>query len=405
MKSVLYVTAAAGLLAVFGGCYNGIELEPRQAGDTLPIAGAYNVRDLGGYAAAGGKRIKSGKLIRSGDLNMLTQRDQDYLFGELGVKTVVDFRSNKKIADEDLKVSSEQSGSPDRLPSGVISISETGILESIVVPDYESIISDTAHYPDSSKVIAAVMEGYERIVTGTPDNAKAQYNVFFETLLNSNGEPVLYHCSAGKDRTGVATALLLSVLGVPRETIIRDYLLSAQYVEEKYYPVVPYVIKSTRKSMQERKKLALALAAGGNSAAAAEESLKASMTKTIKQRMMQQMMDNGQEETAAKTAAEVFVESEQGKLQIQAAVIQAKQQMAPLANLSDDWIVDYAQNGGEKIRPLLTVKREYIEAAFGAIEAAYSTSNTPVLDYLTDSTGGLGLTQDNINTLKQLYLE
>jgi hypothetical protein len=156
--------------------------------------------------------------------------------------------------------------------------------------------------------------------------------------------------------------------------------------------------------MQERKKLAQALAAGGAYAAQAEEKLKESMTKTIKQRTMQQMMDNGQEESAAKTSAEGFVESEPGKQQIQAAVTQAKQQMAPLANLSDDWIEDYAQNAGEKIRPLLTVKREYIEAVFSAIEDVYS-GNTPVLDYLRDSTDGLGLTQDDINTLKQLYLE
>ena len=103
-------------------------------------------------------------------------------------------------------------------------------------------------------MIDAVEAGYERIILGAEtNNAKTQYKKFFEILLDQNNGTILYHCSAGKDRTGVATALLLSALGVDRETVINDYLLSAQYVADKYYPVVPYVVAHTRDSMAKGK--------------------------------------------------------------------------------------------------------------------------------------------------------
>ncbi|MDR0562003.1 MAG: tyrosine-protein phosphatase, partial [Spirochaetaceae bacterium] len=101
MKKMLCIPAAVCAAAVLAGCYAEIEAEPPSARDgLLPIAGAYNVRDIGIYSrATDGKKIKSGKIIRSGDLNLLTERDKDYLFGTLGVKTVVDFRGKKAGTD------------------------------------------------------------------------------------------------------------------------------------------------------------------------------------------------------------------------------------------------------------------------------------------------------------------
>ncbi|MDR3171477.1 MAG: tyrosine-protein phosphatase, partial [Treponema sp.] len=169
------ITVLAVMLTVFSGCYQEVELDPRQPGDLALVAGAYNVRDLGGYTALGGKTVKTGKLFRSGDLNLLTSRDQNYLFNEIGIKTVVDFRSARRVVDvvdsddptvpAKFIVSTEQEKSPDRVPNGVTKISvNTAINESIVVPDYESIISDTTL--DIQRVIAEVAKGYRRIVLG-----------------------------------------------------------------------------------------------------------------------------------------------------------------------------------------------------------------------------------------------
>jgi hypothetical protein len=452
MKKTWYVTAAVSLLAVFGGCYNEVELEPRKAGDVLPIAGAYNVRDVGGYVGAGGKRVKSGKLIRSGDLNMLTQRDRDYLFGELGVKTVVDFRSKKyaiEVNDEGIlnrSTSSEQSSSPDRVPDGVsIEKNATAIDESIVVPEYESIISDTSLYPDIQSVITAVETGYKRIVGFNSDNslnnnnAKNQYKAFFQRLLASDPDgdndpdPLLYHCSAGKDRTGVATMLLLSALGVDKETIINDYFLSAGYVEEKYYPVAPYVIKSTKNNMKQQRDSPKVQQPGqiltsGNEQAIAglkasmqskiEPATKASVITNVKVGLVEAGMDINQVNSMTETQLDGILQTQskptiaqttQGAIAqkggIEAMVEAQCNQIKSLYKMRDAEIEGFAENAGEKVKPLLTVRREYIEATFSAIEAAYSTSNTPVLEYVKDQTNGLGLSDADIAKLKALYLE
>ena len=167
----------------------------RLAERELPLEQGSNFRDVGGYATADGKRVRWGKVFRSGAMPLLTEGDMG-LLESLGIGTVVDLRSMD-----------ERQIAPGMLDD------RTGAL--FVSNDYSL-----------RTLMASMMAGDgENMYRGLPEALAPQYRAIFRRLLADDGA-VVYHCSAGQDRTGVATALLLSTLGVPRETILTDYHLS-----------------------------------------------------------------------------------------------------------------------------------------------------------------------------------
>lgn len=179
----------------------------------LPLEGAYNVRDLGGYPAFGGKTVKWGKVFRSGDLNSLTASDQK-LLENIGIKTVVDFRSEQ-----------ERLRAPHRLPDSVKLLKNLTISAGDMVALSEFTV----------EAGPSLMLKINRLLVS---NAQPQYREFFGLLSGQEYAPLLFNCSAGKDRTGFAAAMFLSSLGVEREVIYHDYALSAEYVREKYANLV-----------------------------------------------------------------------------------------------------------------------------------------------------------------------
>ena len=166
----------------------------------LPVEGVYKMRDLGGYPAAGHKHVKWKTFIRSGDLNKLTESDLAYL-ASLSIRTDIDFRSiqEKKVA-------------ADRIPATVTQY----IPLSIEAGD----MTDMAHFNLNIQY------------------AQDTYREFFRIVSEERNTPLLFHCSAGKDRTGIAAALLLGALGVDRKVIMEDYMLSAEYLKGKYDAIV-----------------------------------------------------------------------------------------------------------------------------------------------------------------------
>jgi protein-tyrosine phosphatase len=186
----------------------------------VPLEALFNVRDLGGYAAAGGRRVKWGLLYRAGDLNELTARDRAVL-EERGIKTIVDFRSQD-----------ERDSAPDCDLSTVA-------LNRWLPIDAGSFFS-LAELRTSDAMEALMEELYRALA----DKSRDQYREFFALLEDAENLPLLFHCSAGKDRTGFGAALILSALGVDREQIYDDYLLSAQGLKGKYASLVaasPYL--------------------------------------------------------------------------------------------------------------------------------------------------------------------
>jgi protein-tyrosine phosphatase len=177
----------------------------------LGLPGAVNFRDFGGYATACGRRVRWGELYRSGHLAQLTPAAVEQ-FEDLAIDLVCDFRR------ED-----EQTREPSRLPAGTrrVSIATTpGSQKSALHGASGSIRSRQA-------MIGAMRDINREFVRSQSD----RYAALFEQLLAPGTRRVLVHCAAGKDRTGFAAALILFALGVPRETVIRDYLLTRHYFD------------------------------------------------------------------------------------------------------------------------------------------------------------------------------
>jgi len=177
----------------------------------LPLQGGQNFRDLGGYVGAGGQTVRWGVLFRSGSMNKLTPADFAYL-SEHKLRTVIDLRSTEERAKAPVRW--PDSNSPNVL-SKDYKLDTDGIKQMLSTPDM-----------NAEKARATMAALYREV----PFQFAAQYREMFAQLLAGH-VPLAFNCSAGKDRTGVAAALLLTALGVPRETVIQDYMLSNQYVQ------------------------------------------------------------------------------------------------------------------------------------------------------------------------------
>ncbi len=178
----------------------------------LPLEGGRNFRDLGGYLAHQGKAVSWGRIYRSGVMAKLTSNDTAYL-RSLGIAVICDLRSGQERTSE---------------PS--VLLGEDGV--KVLSKDYEMGSSLSKLMAAKSKDEAVVIFGdayIDFIQTLAP-----QYKEMFENLLE-NKAPLAVNCTAGKDRTGVASALILSVLGVDRATVVADYALSEKFVPPSYY--------------------------------------------------------------------------------------------------------------------------------------------------------------------------
>lgn len=177
------------------------------------LKGQPNFRDIGGYETSDGRKIKTGLIYRSGELPRLTDNDIAKL-RELGIKTVVNFLTPAEI---------EYRGK-DRLPEGIheINIPITGEIEDI--PDAIAALIEARKTGDFRKFPPSFnRQVHTDLVSGVADQ---QYGELFELLTDKSNYPLVYHCSHGVHRTGTATALLLSALNVPWQTVREDYLLS-----------------------------------------------------------------------------------------------------------------------------------------------------------------------------------
>ncbi|MEP6908676.1 MAG: tyrosine-protein phosphatase [Pseudoxanthomonas sp.] len=182
----------------------------------LPLEGGVNFRDLGGYRTTDGRSVKWGKLYRSGVMSDLTDTDYIYL-QTLGIKTICDLRSQDERKVE---------------PTDAKRITHGGDYYSL---DYKMDF-DTSGFvqafstPSANPELAAlrVFGGFYRTM---PKAYAPQFKQAFADLKEGNG--LLFNCSAGKDRTGVLGALVLTALGVAPDTVSADYALST-YIYPKH---------------------------------------------------------------------------------------------------------------------------------------------------------------------------
>ena len=184
----------------------------------LPLEGTPNFRDLGGYETADGKFVRWGLLYRSGVLSHLTEKDFAYLT-PLGVKVVCDFRTAQENAKEPEIWVPGSNLEHVSLPIG--SGSKSGAHK-----DTASSLDEFLKTNPSTEGLKAWMT---KIYGGFAFTNAPEYSKVFAELKQDR-LPLLYHCAAGKDRTGVFSALLLLTLGVPEQTVLADYELTDKYL-------------------------------------------------------------------------------------------------------------------------------------------------------------------------------
>lgn len=181
----------------------------------VPLSGATNFRDLGGYRGHGGRRLRWRRLFRSDHLGALTPADHAVL-AELGVAASFDFRGID-----------ERAAAPYEVPG----LAQHSLAIEPTVAQRMQEITD-----GGATLTVPVVEGLMReLYRGLVDERAHRFTEFFEHLLRAEA-PVVFHCTAGKDRTGVAAALVLLALGVPRETVMQDYLLTNEVFKPPWTP-------------------------------------------------------------------------------------------------------------------------------------------------------------------------
>jgi len=177
----------------------------------IKLQGAINFRDLGGYKTTGGKQVKWGKIYRSADVSKLTDADMEVI-AQLNIKIVCDLRGEKEVE-----------AAPDKTIPGSERILLSAGSENVGAP------GSFMKYMTSPERADSMMRSF---YTRT-DHLKAKYKPMFDQLLElETDQALMFHCTAGKDRTGVGAALILFALGVDQETILGDYELTNEYRKE-----------------------------------------------------------------------------------------------------------------------------------------------------------------------------
>lgn len=234
-KVSLFTGTGAAPAAVGGSDGNvtvpGVAINPRPFFTLIPEHGAPltiadrslhlptvpNWRDVGGYRTSEGRWVRMGKIYRADQLDKVSDADMARI-DDLNLKLVIDLRTNSERARE-----------PDKIPPRA-----SGLVLDVMAE------STNAMGGDMKQAMAAIAsgKGVEMLTAANRDfvssaSALKAYSAMMHELLDEKSGAVVYHCTAGKDRTGWATAVILGALGVPRDTIMADYMLSNTYLKGK----------------------------------------------------------------------------------------------------------------------------------------------------------------------------
>lgn len=178
----------------------------------LALAGAPNFRDLGGYVTQSGKRLRWRQIFRTNALGSDLPAHEQFVLREIGLGTVCDLRG---VAEREHR--------PTQLAG--VRVLHLPIEPSIVArlqdayAEGQTLTADFAH--------EAMKQSYRNLILRWSPVLREMFQVLLATE-----HPLAFHCTAGKDRTGLVAALILSALDVPRATVLQDYLLSQQYWRE-----------------------------------------------------------------------------------------------------------------------------------------------------------------------------
>lgn len=200
-------------------------------GQSIALPTLPNLRELGGWQTADGRRVRPGLLFRSTDLSRLSDADVAGV-DKLGITTIFDLRT-----------AAEREAAPDRRIDGAVEVPLDVLAgASMSIPaNMGAILADPSTVARATealgggKAIHLVAGTYREIIT--LPSALHAFSQFFDGLLGAHQVPALFHCTTGKDRTGWAAASLLTLLGVPQDAVYREYLLTNSQLVPALKPV------------------------------------------------------------------------------------------------------------------------------------------------------------------------
>ena len=187
-----------------------IKLQPTRH---LELEGTYNVRELGGYRTSDGRTTRWKTFLRADRLHQLSAESQAALI-EYGLRTVIDLRGITELHER---------------PDVFAGSSRVRYYHQALAGDTPA--EELAGHPPPEDSTERRAWGY----AVTLDHRGAQFRETLATLSDPAAQMALFHCAGGTDRTGITAALLLGIAGVPAETIVEDYALSARYLIDMYF--------------------------------------------------------------------------------------------------------------------------------------------------------------------------
>ncbi|MFD3699745.1 tyrosine-protein phosphatase [Streptomyces sp. NPDC058646] len=198
-----------------------------------PSTTVANFRDLGGTPLSGGRAVRPGLVMRSGQLDRL-DLDADPAVAALGLRTVIDFRTE-----------AERGAYPDRIPAGVRALVEDVLADKVsagrmpAAAQLKDLLADPVvaeQHLGGGRVQALFADIYRSFVTS--GSGQAAYRTLLTELADPQAGPLLFHCTAGKDRTGWGATVVLSLLGADDETLMDEYLSVNPAVKQAFAPMI-----------------------------------------------------------------------------------------------------------------------------------------------------------------------
>lgn len=217
MMMLLATTTITGSLTQCYAAEQSVEASQNVTSEQqgIELEGVTNARQLGGYIGKDGKKVKADLLLRTGKLSAATPEDIQKLEDVYHLTEIIDFRtSSEKEAEPDPEISNAEN---------------IGI--SVMEEDTSAATVASAADPMTAMIEYAKSGAVATMYTDMVRNEHSQqgYAQFFQELVQHEDGAILWHCTGGKDRAGLATVLLLSALGVDQETILQDFDLSNEY--------------------------------------------------------------------------------------------------------------------------------------------------------------------------------
>lgn len=364
-------TAADGTMINFEGVTvgsnNGQDGHGKLSGDI--ISSLLNTRDIGGYVTTDGKTICMNRLIRSGRLQKLTDDEASALVG-YGLNQIADLRNEAEIASspdydftgngydvattEIVLLQGATTGiSAEAPPAEVADVTGDGKVDDMEMCyyyvkmmeyNYDQMVQ--AGYADGTDqpVVYINAMSFPKFVNGENENAIKGFPVFFNMLLDNEEGATLWHCTAGKDRVGTTTALLMLALGVDRETIINDWLYTNVCIDKENTGMRSYLpYYNLRNEI-------------------------------------------------------VCTKGDDGAMKVELVPVAEDAEGAVLDEDSGTYYRPFSEEEVDKIISLNTVWREYPETVFETMDAQYGC-------FANFWTEGLGMTMDQLNDLRAMYLD